>query len=258
LLQLRNVKKEFIDKSGKKLPVIDNVTISIRQGEFVSFLGPSGCGKTTLINIIAGLVTTSSGTVLVNGKTINSPGLDRAVVFQDSCLLPWLTVRENVGMALNSDNSGKEKICDYYIDMVKLNRFKSAYPHQLSGGMKQRVALARALATDSPVLLMDEPFSALDEQTRMLLQNELMQIWQRTNKTIVFVTHNIREAIFLSDRVLLLSHHPAKIISEIAIPDIRPRVGGEHFFNMEAEILLHLKREIEKATEEELGERYIL
>ncbi|TWH48809.1 ABC transporter ATP-binding protein [Sporomusa sp. KB1] len=259
-IELRQVEKWFADNSGNAIQAIDKVDLSIADGEFVALLGPSGCGKSTLINLIAGLDAVSTGELLFQGKPICNPGADRAVVFQEAALFPWLTVIENIKFAIQS-GTGREKADKalYYINLVHLNKFKHAYPYQLSGGMKQRVAIARALATDSPVLLMDEPFAALDEQTRMMLQAELLRIWQYTKKTVVFVTHHIREAIYLAERIVLFSYRPARVIKEYSISIPRPRVPDNFAAaQLEAEILAYLKIEMEKAVAEEIGEEYLL
>jgi len=259
-IEMRQVEKWFTDGSGNALQAIDKVELSIADGEFVALLGPSGCGKSTLLNLIAGLDSVSAGELLFQGKPVHNPGADRAVVFQEAALFPWLTVMENIMFAIQGGTSReKTEKAAYYIKMVHLGKFKQAYPYQLSGGMKQRVAIARALATESPVLLMDEPFAALDEQTRMMLQTELIRIWQDTKKTVVFVTHHIREAIYLAERIILFSYRPARVVKEFPINIPRPRAAGNfEIARLEAEILDHLKIEMEKAVAEEIGEEYLL
>lgn len=259
-IELRQVEKWFPDHFGSVIQAIDKVDLSIADGEFVALLGPSGCGKSTLLNMIAGLDSVSAGDLLFQGKPVHNPGADRAVVFQEAALFPWLTVMENIMFAIQGGtNQEKTEKAAYYINLVHLNRFKQSYPYQLSGGMKQRVAIARALATESPVLLMDEPFAALDEQTRMLLQSELLRIWLQTKKTIVFVTHHIREAIYLAERIILFSYRPARVVKEFPINIPRLRVAGNfEVARLEAEILAHLKIEMEKAVAEEFGEEYLL
>ncbi|HEX5451661.1 MAG TPA: ABC transporter ATP-binding protein, partial [Candidatus Limnocylindrales bacterium] len=193
---------------------------------FVSLLGPSGCGKTTLLRILAGLVDRNGGSIEVEGKEIHGPGPERAVVFQQFSLLPWMTVSENIGFGLRLRGVAKSTWSSRAGDLAKLvglRGFEGHYPRQLSGGMQQRVGLARALAVDPKVLLMDEPFAALDEQTRMLMQEELLRIWQATRKTVVFVTHSIEEALLLSDRVLLLTGRPGRVQEFLEVPFGRPR-----------------------------------
>lgn len=255
-IELKQVEKWFTDGCGNALQAINKVDLVMEPGEFVVLLGPSGCGKSTLLNLIAGLDRASSGDVLFQGNSIHNPGAERAVVFQEAALFPWLTVRENIMFAIQGGTKQEKKAkAAYYINLVHLHRFEQAYPYQLSGGMKQRVAIARALAAESPVLLMDEPFAALDEQTRMLLQAELLKIWQHTKKTVVFVTHHIREAIYLADRIVLLSYRPARVVKEFPIAIPRPRGAGNFAVaRLEAEILDHLKLEMEKAVAAEIGE----
>jgi NitT/TauT family transport system ATP-binding protein len=199
----------------------------VNEAEFVCLVGPSGCGKTTLLNIIAGLEKPDSGRVLANGKPITSPGRDRLVMFQEPALFPWLDVLGNVlfGLKLkpNLTNKDRRNVARYYLELVGLTRFEHANIHELSGGMKQRVSLARALAPNPRVLLMDEPFAALDALTREQLYGDIQQIWKARRKTIVFVTHNVREAACLGDRVLLFSPHPGRIQEEFAVDLPRPR-----------------------------------
>ena len=238
----------------------------MKEGEFLSILGPSGCGKSTLILMIAGLESISEGKILMKDREVKAPGTDRILVFQSGALFPWLNVRENIAFGLsNVKAEGEEKFSDEekkqrveeLMKKVHLYRFRDKYPHQLSGGMKQRVSIARSLAMDPEVLLMDEPFSALDEQTKMVLHEELQRIWMETKKTILFVTHNIREAVKLSDRVLVMGSQPGKIIKDISIPYTHPRKGTDpNLVEMEKVIMESLKEEIEKRTKEELGSDY--
>jgi NitT/TauT family transport system ATP-binding protein len=210
-------------------PVLRDVSFEVRDNEFVSLLGPSGCGKTTLLRIIAGLESRDDGHVVVEGRDVTGPGPDRAVVFQQFSLLPWMTVLDNIGFGLRLRGVPKAAWAERSRDLanlVGLRGFEKHYPRQLSGGMQQRVGLARALAVDPPVLLMDEPFAALDEQTRLLMQEELLRIWQETRKTVVFVTHSMEEALLLSDRILLLTGRPGVVQEFIDVPFGRPRERG--------------------------------
>jgi NitT/TauT family transport system ATP-binding protein len=210
---------------------IADIDLEIREGEFVCVVGPSGCGKSTLLNIIAGLDRATSGTITFDGRPLKGSSAERVVVFQDAALYPWLNVRANVEFGLKMKGvRGRERrrIADRYLELVSLTRFEKAFVHELSGGMKQRVQLARALAVEPRMLLMDEPFAALDAQTRDVLQAELQQIWLRTGATILFITHNVREAALLSDRVLVMTPGPGRIKAEIAVPLQRPRDPDTH------------------------------
>jgi len=225
-LSIENVSKSFRGTAGAVL-ALDRVSLSVAEGEFVCLVGASGCGKSTLLNIIAGLEKTDGGTVLADGKPVTGPGRQRLVMFQESALFPWLNVLGNVlfGLKLKPNLTKKDRldVAKYYLELVGLTRFERASIHELSGGMKQRVALARALAPNPRVLLMDEPFAALDALTREQLYGDLQQIWRSRRKTIVFVTHNVREAACLGDRVLLFSPHPGRIQEEFVIDLPRPR-----------------------------------
>ena len=225
-LAIDNVSKSFQSASGTVL-ALDHVSLQVDEGEFVCLVGASGCGKTTLLNIIAGLEKPDSGNVLADGRPISSPGRDRLVMFQEPALFPWLDVFGNVlfGLKLkpNLTNKDRRDVAKYYLELVGLTRFERANIHELSGGMKQRVALARALAPNPRVLLMDEPFAALDALTREQLYGDLQRIWEERKKTIVFVTHNVREAACLGERVLLFSPHPGRIQEEFAVDLPRPR-----------------------------------
>jgi len=206
---------------------LDNVSLTVAEGELVCLVGPSGCGKSTLLDIIAGLTKPDSGRVLADGMPVEGPGQQRLVMFQESALFPWLDAFGNVMFGLklraNLTNAERKKIANYYLDLVGLEKFKHAQVHELSGGMKQRVALARALAPDPQVLLMDEPFAALDALTRDQLYDDIQRIWMESRKTIVFVTHNVREAVCLGDRVVLMSPSPGRIAQVFEIPLPRPR-----------------------------------
>ena len=225
-LLIQSVSKSFRGTAGDVL-ALDRVSLSVAEGEFVCLVGVSGCGKSTLLNIIAGLEKPDNGTVLADGKPVTGPGRERLVMFQESALFPWLDVLDNVlfGLKLKPNLTRKDRydVAKYYLELVGLTRFEHANIHELSGGMKQRVALARALAPNPRVLLMDEPFAALDALTREQLYGDLQQIWKARRKTIVFVTHNVREAACLGDRVLLFSPHPGRIQEEFTVDLPRPR-----------------------------------
>jgi NitT/TauT family transport system ATP-binding protein len=225
-LAINNVSKSFQSASGKVL-ALDRVSLNVAEAEFVCLVGASGCGKSTLLNIIAGLEKPDSGEVLADGKPVTAPGRERLVMFQEPALFPWLTVFGNVlfGLNLKPNLSRKDRhdVAKYYLELVGLSRFERANIHELSGGMKQRVSLARALAPNPRVLLMDEPFAALDALTREQLYGDIQEIWKARRKTIVFVTHNVREGACLGDRVLLFSPHPGRIQEEFAVELPRPR-----------------------------------
>lgn len=216
------------DKKTTEFEAIRQLDLTVKQGEFLAIVGPSGCGKSTFLDMIAGLAKPSSGEIFMDGKLIKGPALDRGIVMQGYALFPWRTVRKNVEFGLEIKKVPKQdrgQISQKYIEMVGLKNFADRYPHELSGGMKQRVAIARALAYDPEVLLMDEPFAAVDAQTRETLQEELLRIWEQTKKTIVFVTHGIDEAVFLADRVAVMSSHPGTIKEIVTINLPRPRDG---------------------------------
>jgi NitT/TauT family transport system ATP-binding protein len=225
-LSVENVSKEFRTRSGVVAALTD-ISLGINEGEFVCLVGRSGCGKSTLLNIIAGLEQPDSGRVLADGKPITGPGRDRMVMFQEHALFPWLDVVGNVMFGLklkpNLSNTERREVARFYINLVGLERFSSSNIHELSGGMKQRVALARALAPNPRVLLMDEPFAALDALTREQLYGDIQQIWEARKKTIIFVTHNVREAACLGNRVVLFSAHPGRIRDQFKIDLPRPR-----------------------------------
>jgi len=225
-LSVERVSKVFRTQR-RTVHALDNVSLKVQEGEFVCLVGPSGCGKTTLLNIIAGLEKPDSGCVLADGKPVTKPGRDRMVMFQESALFPWLDVTGNVlfGLKLKPNLSRKERreVAEFYLRLVGLEKFMRANIHELSGGMKQRVALARALAPNPRVLLMDEPLAALDAITREQLYGDIQRIWQERHKTIVYVTHNVREAVCLGDRVILFSPHPGRIRHEFHVDLPRPR-----------------------------------
>jgi NitT/TauT family transport system ATP-binding protein len=224
-LQASGVKKSFA-KDGKSLAILDVERFAANEGEFITIIGPSGCGKSTLLHIMGGFIPAEAGRIEVYGKEVRGPGPDRGMMFQEFALFPWKTVAGNIAWGLEVQGLPKAKIEETvgrYLDMIGLRDFRNHYPAELSGGMKQRAALARVLAFDPKVLLMDEPFGALDAQTRETMQEELTRLWERTGKTIVFVTHDIEEAVYLGDRVVVMSARPGRIRQEITIDLPRPR-----------------------------------
>ena len=226
IMETRNLVKEFPTSSGKKQIVLKDISFQVHQREFLSIIGPSGCGKSTLIRILAGLETATSGEILLDGKPVVAPGAERGMVFQKYTLFPWLTVCQNVMFGLESigkDRDTAENIALQWLDIIGLARYADYYPGQLSGGMQQRVAIARALAPQPRVLLMDEPFGALDAQTRTQMQNYLLEVWRNIDITIIFVTHDLDEAVYLSDRILALKANPGEINELIEVPLPRPR-----------------------------------
>lgn len=256
-LELRGVTKHFHTRQGK-LHVLDQIQLEVRRGEFLCLLGPSGCGKSTLFNIVAGLEEPDAGTVLLEGRPVTGPGPDRVVVFQDGALFPWLTVRGNVEFGLKLQNlpaAERRERVDDALEMVRLSRFADSLIHELSGGMRQRVAIARALVMQPRVLLMDEPFAALDAQTRNIMHEELQRIWARTGKTIIFVTHNVAEAVRLGDRVVVLSFRPGRIKRDVTISHPRPRLADDpHLLEVRTFLLRDLKADVHAAVEEELSD----
>ena len=222
MIAIRSVTKTF-----GALTALDEVSLDIADGTFLSLVGPSGSGKSTLLDLLGGLTTPTSGEVLIDGEPVRGPGLDRGVVFQQYALFPWRTARANVEFGLEGGPLGKRQRAERareYLDLVGLSGFEDRYPHELSGGMKQRVAIARSLAYDPAVLLMDEPFAALDAQTREQLQEELLRIWRRTGKTIVFITHGIDEAVYLGQRVAVLTSRPGRLKAVVDV-DLGDRTG---------------------------------
>lgn len=225
VLDVRNLTKTFWSH-GLEHTTLDRISFHVHRREFLSVLGPSGCGKSTLIRIIAGLDTPTSGKVLLDGAAVEGPGPDRGMVFQSYTLFPWLTVKKNVMFGLRmagQSSSVAESSAREWIDLVGLSKFENSYPHQLSGGMKQRVAIARALANRPRILLMDEPFGALDAQTRAQMQSYLLEIWKNVDITILFITHDLDEAVYLSDRILVLGTNPNRVAEVIEDPVPRPR-----------------------------------
>ena len=254
-LSFRHVSKGFTTGSGARVAAIEDVSFDVGSGEFVCLIGPSGCGKTTVLNLLAGLERPDEGEFLLDGEPILEPGPDRALLFQDPALFPWLSVRGNVEYALRLRGVPREEIRDTaerWLGRVRLTPFADLQPHELSGGMRHRAALARALSCQPEVLLADEPFGALDAQMRQILQEELQQVWTELGNTFVFVTHNVREATFLADRVILLSARPGRPIEEYRITTPRPRRFDDVLLrNVVVDIHDRLSKEVERAADEE-------
>lgn len=259
-LSIRGVVKEFHNDRGRLL-ALQETSLEINSGEFICFVGPSGCGKTSLLNLVAGLEEPTVGEVWKDGEKVTGPGNDRVVIFQEAALFPWLNVIQNVefGLVGRVDRKSRHDIARTFLNLVHLGRFERSYVHELSGGMKSRVALARALALDPSVLLMDEPFAALDAQTRDILHEELQEIWQTTHKTILFVTHNVREAVRLGDRVLVFTARPGRIKKEFKIDLPRPRdINNPSLMAYAQQIQSELREEIEKVLREEVDHEWTL
>ena len=257
-VSLQEISLSYKTSSGQRLLALDHIDLKVNPGEFVCIVGPSGCGKSTLLHLIAGLQPPTSGCVLVDDNRVEGPGTDRILIFQDLGLFPWLKVGENVEFGMKMKGMSKaerREKTEYYLRLVHLSQFKDSYTHQLSGGMRQRVALARALATEPDVLLMDEPFAALDAQTRDLLHDELERIWAETGRTIIFVTHNVREAVRLGDRVVLFTFRPGRIKREFLIDLPRPRhLEDATVAQTAGEVLKELREEINRSLEVEYNE----
>ena len=264
IIQLKGVTKDYVlttsAKRGETLAAIQTVDLAIRKGEFIASIGPSGCGKSTLLNIIGGLVKPSGGEIYVEGELISGPHSKITMIFQEMSVFPWRTVMENVEFGLEVrglDRQYRRKKCQEVIDLVGLRGFEKRYPQELSGGMNQRVAIARALSLAPDILLMDEPFGALDEQTRLILGEELLRIWDELGQTIVFITHNINEAVQLADRVVVMSARPGRIKKEVLIDLVRPRdssvITSQKFVGLVGEIWSELREEAIKALRYEVG-----
>ena len=255
-LAARGVSKVFRSARGGKVSALTDVDLAVAPGEFVCLIGPSGCGKTTLLNLFAGLERPDAGEVLIDGRPIAGPGPDRAVLFQEPALFPWMSVQANVEFALEMIGVPGDQRADraiHWLRKVHLARFAKAQPHELSGGMRQRAALARALACQPQVLLADEPFAALDAQTREILQRELQEVWSETRNTFVFVTHNVREAVFLADRVVLMSAPPGTFVAEHRIAAPRPRdIEDVLLSKVVVDVHSHLSKEVEKVVAAEI------
>ena len=223
---IRDLNQSFPRDDGSRLVVLDHLSFEVQDKEFVCILGSSGCGKTTLLRLIAGLDEAQAGSIILDGEEIRGPNPKVGMVFQEYSLFPWRTVNDNIAFGLEMKGMGKEeryRIAEKYLDLVNLSQFRTSYPSELSGGMRQRVAVTRALALDPVLLLMDEPFGALDAQTRNMLQKELLEIWEKTKKTIIFITHSVDEAVFLADRIIVLTPRPGRICQIFPIELKRPR-----------------------------------
>jgi NitT/TauT family transport system ATP-binding protein len=251
MLTVENLNKKYVSHGSVTSALVD-INLRIEEGEFVCLLGPSGCGKSTLLKIIAGLIPATSGRITINGQPVSGPGPERAVVFQDYALFPWMTVRDNVEFGLEARRlpvAERREVSSRLLKVVGLSDFAERFPHQLSGGMKQRVSIARALAVDPSLLLMDEPFGALDAQTRQLLQDELLRIWREYRKTVVFVTHSIEEAIYLSDRIVVMTARPGRVKQIVVVSEARPRDMASADMNQrQREVRAVLNEEIARAA----------
>ena len=254
-LQVNDVWKTFTPKKGQAVDALQDLSLTVNANEFVSLVGPSGCGKSTLLMMAAGLEPISEGRILIDGREIDGPGPDRGMVFQSYTLFPWLTVEDNIRFALKKSGLGRtqqDELVGDHIRLVGLEGLERSHPNQLSGGMRQRVAIARALVYRPEMLLMDEPFGALDAQTRMLMQELLLQVWQVERTTVLFVTHDVEEAIFLSDRIYVMTARPGRIKAEIAIDLPRPRTlleteSDARFAELRRQVLTLIREEARRA-----------
>lgn len=247
-IEVKNINKSFQSKKTDKLSVLEDINLTINDGELVCLLGPSGCGKTTLLRLIAGLDYPTSGEIVAKGDVVKKPSGDRAVIFQQYSLFPWLTVLQNVTFGLEMTKKGSKdenvEAAERYLESVGLIDFKDSYPHELSGGMKQRVAIIRSLLNHSPILLMDEPFSALDMQNRHKLQEQLIGVWKRFENTIVFVTHDVDEAVYLADKIVILDKNPGRIAKIVDVDIERPRKReSKEFITLQESIVENLNME---------------
>ena len=247
-IEVKNINKSFEGKHKKNLAVLKDINLTINDGELICLLGPSGCGKTTLLRLIAGLEHPTSGEIIANGEVVKKPSGDRAVIFQQYSLFPWLTVLQNVTFGLEMTKKGTKEenvaAAERYLESVGLIDFKDSYPHELSGGMKQRVAIIRSLLNHSPILLMDEPFSAVDMQTRHKLQEQLIGVWKRFENTIVFVTHDVDEAVYLADKIVILDKNPGRIARIVEVDIERPRKrDSKEFIKVQESIVKDLDME---------------
>ena len=254
-IQINKVHKTF-SADGREVVALSDINLEINQGEFICLLGPSGCGKSTLLNAVAGFSLPTTGSILVNGGPVLQPGPDRGMVFQEYALFPWMTVAENVSFGLEIKKMPKAQIREKVgalLEMLNLQDFRDRYPKDLSGGMRQRVAIARVLALDSPILLMDEPFGALDSLTRRNLQDELLRIWTEFEKTIIFVTHSIEESIYLADRIVVMTYRPGTIKKIVSVSMQRPRdPSSVDFNNLKKELSLLVMEEQSRHNQEEI------
>ena len=259
-LRIDHVTKQFpVRGTNDTFTALDDIDIDLADGEFLVLVGPSGCGKSTLLDLLGGLSTPTSGRILLDGRPVTGPGLDRGIVFQQYALLPWRTARSNIEFGLEAKGLSKHErreLAAHYLDLVGLHGFGDRYPHELSGGMKQRVAIARSLAFDPEVLLMDEPFAALDAQTRESLQDELLRIWRETGKTVLFITHGIDEAVYLGQRVAVLTSRPGRIKTIVDVDidrDVDDVRSSEAFRTLRHDIWSLLHSEVARANDLELA-----
>jgi NitT/TauT family transport system ATP-binding protein len=258
-LSVRGVSKSYVSTRGERIQALDDIGFDVAPGEFVCLIGPSGCGKSTLLNLVAGLERPDGGEIRINDRPVTQPGPDRAVLFQEPSLFPWMTVLGNVEFALQLVGVPREERAERamtWLRKVHLTRFAHAQPHELSGGMRQRAALARALAARPEVLLGDEPFGALDAQSREILQQELQQVWSEAGNTFVFVTHNVREAVFLADRVIVMSARPGTLLAEYRITAPRPRTFEDVLLTkVVVDVHDNLAKEVERAALDTEGDK---
>lgn len=254
----RGLVKRFGEGSGA-VTALDGIDLSVPEGQFVCILGPSGCGKSTLLFITAGLEKATAGTIAVDGRAVTAPGRDRGMLFQQLALFPWRTARRNIEFGLelqDVDEAGRREKSKYWLSLMNLDDFADMYPHQLSGGMQQRIAIARLLINDPEILLMDEPFAALDAQTRTVLGEELVRVWQQTRRTVLFVTHSVDEAIFLADRLLVMTRRPGRFKADLRIDLPRPRDPASDEFNaIRREVTGLIRSEVAIAYEEGVSAR---
>lgn len=257
MLEMRDIEKRF---NGSQVAVLTGLTLQVRSGEFVVVVGPSGCGKTTLLNLAAGMVKADRGEIWLDGRQVEGPGPDRAMVFQDHGLFPWLTASQNIGFGLRMAGMGRKerrKRVESALRMVHLGSFGEKLVHELSGGMKQRVAIARAMVMDPAVLLMDEPFAALDAQTRTLLHAQLQELWIQTKKTILFVTHSVGEAVRLADRIIVLSAYPGRIRREIRVDLSHPRdFDSPQISELVRLVRMEIEEEVNRVNREMAGDEW--
>lgn len=247
------LKKVFVDSENRSIVALGDLNLEIKENEFAVIVGPSGCGKSTFLYMVAGFESPTDGQILLDGRKVTQPGPDRGFVFQEFALFPWLDVMGNITFGLENQKMPKNKareIACRYIDMMGLRGFEKSYPHTLSGGMKQRVGIARAMAYNPEVLLMDEPFGALDAQTRKIMQEELERVWEQEKKTVVFVTHSVIEAVYLADRIFVMTARPGNIKGVIDVPLPRPRdYVGDEFLSIRKEVLSLLEEEVRRSQE---------
>jgi len=254
-LQAEKVWKHFVPRRGESVVAVQDFSLTVGENEFVSLIGPSGCGKSTFLRLVAGLETPTAGRILVDGKPVSGPSAERGMVFQSYTLFPWLTVFENVRFALKKSRLSpdeQERRVRQHLRLVGLENFATAYPNQLSGGMRQRVAIARALVYAPGILLMDEPFGALDAQTRLLMQELLLQVWQSNRTTVLFVTHDVEEALLLSDRIYVMTARPGRLKAEVRVDLPRPRTlmdteASPRFVELRQWLLALIREEAERA-----------